>query len=349
MFALLLACSVARADPEAAVVLLSAAAKAITSERCSFTKRNSTRRRGSNCKLVTSCPKPLCFYGTWPKHRPSSGIGKRHWTMFIGIASRSTPPIPEVNANAPGSHRPDRTRKTRAGRAGTATYSATSPQESRPHLGLGWGWGSPLIADIGVAAAGYQLSQSNEGAMLTMAELADLNMRGNTLNTAGWSLLGLAWGLRQRAESGWRFGVGARHGLTHKTPRFELLFEVLSRAPLVLSQPVRLVSSTRWNPPPHFCNPIGHRYRTHTTVLAARGAASLLRHIRIPIGRRISAEPAGERVAFGKVNPCRHGRNGPTALTELASLSYCECTRTGSHIRTKIGSDRAICAALYWR
>jgi hypothetical protein len=51
-----------------------------------------------------------------------------------------------------------------------------------------------LIADIGVGAAGYQLSKSNEGAMVTAAELADLNMRGDRLNTAGWSLLGLGLG-----------------------------------------------------------------------------------------------------------------------------------------------------------
>ncbi len=60
-------------------------------------------------------------------------------------------------------------------------------------LGLGIG-AALLIADIGVAAAGYQLTQSNEGAMLTQGELAELNTQGGRLNAAGWSLLGVGLG-----------------------------------------------------------------------------------------------------------------------------------------------------------
>ena len=58
-------------------------------------------------------------------------------------------------------------------------------------IGVG---GALLLADIGVAAAGYQLGQSNEGAKLTMSELSELNAQGDRLNVAGWSLLGLGLG-----------------------------------------------------------------------------------------------------------------------------------------------------------
>jgi hypothetical protein len=58
-------------------------------------------------------------------------------------------------------------------------------------LGLGAGL---LIADIGVGAAGYRLSQSTEGAAFTVTEWDELTAQGNRLNTAGWCLLGLGVG-----------------------------------------------------------------------------------------------------------------------------------------------------------
>ena len=195
VLALLLACSVARADPEAAVALLSAAAKDHHERAMQFYKAEQYQAARVELQAGYELSKNPVFL--WNLAKASAKLGDRQAALDYVYRYRITldAPDPEVDAFTKDLIGP--TEPAKPAPVAQAPPPIQQPvlkkKSPAPWILIGVG-AALLIADIGVAAAGYQLSQSNEGAMLTMAELADLNMRGNTLNTAGWSLLGLGLG-----------------------------------------------------------------------------------------------------------------------------------------------------------
>lgn len=188
MLAVLLACSVARANPEAAVALLSAAAKDHHERAMEFYRAEQYPAARVELQAGYELSKNPVFL--WNLAKVSAKMGDRQAALDYAQRYRVTleAPDPEVDALVKDLLGPGESPKI------PVTQKPTGKRRSpAPWILLGVGT-ALLIADIGVAAAGYRLSQSNEGAMLTMDELAALNAQGDRLNTAGWSLLGVGLG-----------------------------------------------------------------------------------------------------------------------------------------------------------
>lgn len=195
VLAVVLACSVGRAAPKDAGALLTAAAKDHYERAEQFYKAEQYEAARIEFQAGYDLSKNPVFL--WNLAKASEKIGDRQAALNFAQRYRATltEPDPEV----------DDFLKTVSGSAElskpppvvpmppAAQQSANKKRSPAPWILLGVG-AALLIADIGVAAAGYRLSQSNEGAILTRAELDDLNARGGTLNAAGYSLLGLGLG-----------------------------------------------------------------------------------------------------------------------------------------------------------
>lgn len=195
VLAIVLACSVARANPEAAVALLSAAAKDHHERAMEFYKAEQYQAARIELQAGYELSKNPVFL--WNLAKTSAKMGDRQAAMEYVQRYRVTldAPDPEVDALVKTLNGPEEPSNKPV--VATAQPAVSQPvikkRSPAPWILLGLG-AALLIADIGVGAAGYQLSKSNEGAMVTAAELADLNTRGDRLNTAGWSLLGLGLG-----------------------------------------------------------------------------------------------------------------------------------------------------------
>ncbi len=195
ILAVVLACSVARANPEAAVALLSAAAKDHHERAMEFYKAEQYQAARIELQAGYDLSKNPVFL--WNLAKASAKMGDRQAAIDYVQRYRVTldAPDPEVDAFAKDLLGPTEPAKA----ASVAPVSPVTPQpvikkrSPAPWILLGVG-AALLIADLGIAVAGYQLGQSNEGAMLTADELTDLNARGGRLNAAGWSLLGLGLG-----------------------------------------------------------------------------------------------------------------------------------------------------------
>jgi len=197
--ALILACSVAPsiawADPEAAVALLSTAAKEHHERGMQFYRLEQYPAARIELQAGYDLSKNPVFL--WNLAKTAAKMGERQAAIDYVQRYRVTldTPDPEVDAfvkELMGPSEPTKPVPT------TTTDLAVKPSSGKkrslvPWILIGVG-GALLIADIGVAAAGSQLSQSNEGAKLTMAELGELNAQGDRLNVAGWSLLGIGLG-----------------------------------------------------------------------------------------------------------------------------------------------------------
>lgn len=192
ILAVVLACSVARANPEAAVALLSAAAKDHHERAMEFYRAEQYQAARIELQAGYELSKNPVFL--WNLAKTSARMGDRQAAMDYVQRYRVTldTPDPEVDAFVQALHGP-----AEASKPPTITPATQPPgikkRSPAPWILLGIG-AALLIADIGVAAAGYQLTQSNEGAMLTQGELAELNAQGGRLNAAGWSLLGIGLG-----------------------------------------------------------------------------------------------------------------------------------------------------------
>lgn len=195
VLAIVFACSVARANPEAAVALLSAAAKDHHERAMEFYKAEQYQAARIELQAGYELSKNPVFL--WNLAKTSAKMGDRQAAMEYVQRYRVTldAPDPEVDALVKALNGPEE--PSNKALVATAQPPVSQPvikkRSPAPWILLGLG-AALLIADIGVGAAGYQLSKSNEGAMVTAAELADLNTRGDRLNTAGWSLLGLGLG-----------------------------------------------------------------------------------------------------------------------------------------------------------
>jgi len=188
VLAVVLACSVARADQEAAVALLTAAAQDHYKQGEKLYKAEQYPAARIEFQAGYDLSKNPVFL--WNLAKASAKMGDRQAALDYVQRYRVTLAAPdaEVDAFAKDLLGPAEPPKP------AITEKPTAKKRSPvPWVLLGVG-AAVLIADIGVGAAGYRLSQSNEGALLTMAELADLNAQGNRLNTAGWSLLGVGLG-----------------------------------------------------------------------------------------------------------------------------------------------------------
>ncbi|MBL9005723.1 MAG: hypothetical protein JNJ46_15815 [Myxococcales bacterium] len=199
LLALLLGCfvhvPVALADPEAAVALLSTAAKEHHERGMQFYRLEQYPAARIELQAGYELSKNPVFL--WNLAKAAAKMGDRQAAIDYVQRYRVTldTPDPEVDSFVKELMGPSEPTKLAAT---TATVPAVKPSSGRkrslvPWMLIGVG-GALLIADIGVAAAGSQLSQSNEGAKLTMAELSELNAQGDRLNVAGWSLLGIGLG-----------------------------------------------------------------------------------------------------------------------------------------------------------
>jgi hypothetical protein len=199
LLALILACyvapSVAWADPDAAVALLSTAAKEHHERGMQFYRLEQYQAARVELQAGYDLSKNPVFL--WNLAKASAKMGDRQAAIDYVQRYRVSldTPDPEVDTfvkELTGSGEPLKPVPV------TATDPAVKPSGSKkrspiPWILIGVG-GALLIADIGLAAAGAQLSQSNEGAKLSMSELSELNAQGDRLNVAGWSLLGLGLG-----------------------------------------------------------------------------------------------------------------------------------------------------------
>ncbi|MBL9005072.1 MAG: hypothetical protein JNJ46_12545 [Myxococcales bacterium] len=199
LLALLLGCfvhvPVALADPEAAVALLSTAAKEHHERGMQFYRLEQYQAARIELQAGYDLSKNPVFL--WNLAKAAAKMGDRQAAIDYVQRYRVTldTPDPEVDSfvkELTGPSEP--TKPTSATATAPAVKLPSGKKRSLvPWILIGVG-GALLIADIGVAAAGSQLSQSNEGAKLTMAELGDLNAQGDRLNVAGWSLLGIGLG-----------------------------------------------------------------------------------------------------------------------------------------------------------
>ena len=199
VLALILACSVepsiAWADPEAAVALLSTAAKEHHERGMQFYRLEQYPAARIELQAGYELSKNPVFL--WNLAKTAAKMGDRQAAIDYVQRYRVSldAPDPEVDAFVKDLMGPSEPTKP-APVTATAPVVKSSSGKKRslvPWILIGVG-GALLIADIGVAAAGYQLSQSNEGAKLTMSELSELNAQGDRLNVACWSLLGLGLG-----------------------------------------------------------------------------------------------------------------------------------------------------------
>lgn len=195
VLAVVLACSVARADQEAAVALLTAAAQEHYKHGETLYKAEQYQAARIEFQAGYELSKNPVFL--WNLAKAAGKMGDRQAALDYAQRFRATlsAPDPEVDAlikdltnSAEPSTQPSLVQSQPA-----TQQPVVKKRSPAPWILLGLG-AALLIADIGIGAAGYQLSQSNEGAMLTAAELADLNARGGRLNAAGWSLLGVGLG-----------------------------------------------------------------------------------------------------------------------------------------------------------
>jgi hypothetical protein len=199
VLALLLGCfvhvPVALADPEAAVALLSTAAKEHHERGMQFYRLEQYQAARIELQAGYDLSKNPVFL--WNLAKAAAKMGDRQAAIDYVQRYRISldAPDPEVESfvnDLTGSGEPSKPAPL------TTTAPLVKPSSGKkrslvPWILIGVG-GALLIADIGVAAAGSQLSQSNEGAKLTMAELSELNAQGDKLNAAGWSLLGIGLG-----------------------------------------------------------------------------------------------------------------------------------------------------------
>jgi tetratricopeptide (TPR) repeat protein len=188
VLAVVLSCSVARADQEAAVALLTAAAQDHYKQGEKLYKAEQYPAARIEFQAGYDLSKNPVFL--WNLAKASGKMGDRQAALDYVQRYRVTLAAPDPEVDAFAKELIDQAEAPKAPVPQKPTVKKRSPV---PWVLLGVG-AALLIADIGVGGAGYQLSQSNEGAMLTMAELADLNARGDRLNTAGWSLLGVGLG-----------------------------------------------------------------------------------------------------------------------------------------------------------
>lgn len=195
VLAVVLACSVARAAPNDAAARLTAAAKDHYERADQFYKAEQYEAARIEFQAGYDLSKNPVFL--WNLAKASEKMGQRQVALDFAQRFRATLTEPDQEVDdfikslsgpaEPGKPSPVAHMPPAAGQ------SVNKKRSPAPWILLGIG-AALLIADIGVAAAGYQLSQSNEGAMLTRAELDDLNARGGSLNAAGYSLLGLGLG-----------------------------------------------------------------------------------------------------------------------------------------------------------
>jgi len=199
LLALLLGCfvhvPVALADPEAAVALLSAAAKEHHERGMQFYRLEQYQAARIELQAGYDLSKNPVFL--WNLAKAAAKMGDRQAAIDYVQRYRVTldAPDPEVDSFVKDLMGPSEPAKSASATTTTPTAKPSSGKNRSvvPWILIGVG-GALLIADIGVAAAGSQLSQSNEGAKLTMAELSGLNAQGDRLNVAGWSLLGIGLG-----------------------------------------------------------------------------------------------------------------------------------------------------------
>ena len=199
LLALLLGClfdvSLALADPEAAVALLSTAAKEHHERGMQFYRLEQYPAARIELQAGYELSKNPVFL--WNLAKAAAKMGDRQAAIDYVQRYRVTldTPDPEVDSFVKELMGPSE--PTKPASATTTAPAVKLPSGKKrslvPWILIGVG-GALLIADIGLAAAGSQLSQSNEGAKLTMAELSELNAQGDRLNAAGWSLLGIGLG-----------------------------------------------------------------------------------------------------------------------------------------------------------
>lgn len=187
--------SIAWADPEAAVALLSTAAKEHHERGMQFYRLEQYPAARIELQAGYELSKNPVFL--WNLAKTAAKMGDRQAAIDYVQRYRISldAPDPEVEAFVKDLMGPSDPAKPVPV---TPTAPVVKPSSGKkrslvPWILIGVG-GALLIADIGVAAAGSQLSQSNEGAKLTMAEVGELNAQGDRLNVAGWSLLGLGLG-----------------------------------------------------------------------------------------------------------------------------------------------------------
>jgi len=195
VLAVLLACSVGRAAPKDAGALLTAAAKDHYERAEQFYKAEQYDAARIEFQAGYDLSKNPVFL--WNLAKASEKMGDRQAALDFAQRFRATltEPDPEVDAFVKSLLGPADPNKPPSGTPVPPVVEKPVIRKRSPApwilIGLG---GALLIADIGVAVAGAQLSKSNEGAMLTRAELDDLNARGGRLNAAGFSLLGIGLG-----------------------------------------------------------------------------------------------------------------------------------------------------------
>jgi hypothetical protein len=199
LLALLLGCFVdvpaARANPEAAVALLSTAAKEHHERGMQFYRLEQYQAARIELQAGYDLSKNPVFL--WNLAKSAAKMGDRQAAIDYVQRYRVTldAPDPEVDSFVKELMGPSEPTNpaTATTTAPTVKPASGKKRSMVPWILIGVG-GALLIADIGVAAAGYQLSQSNEEAKLTMTELGELNAQGDRLNIAGWSLLGIGLG-----------------------------------------------------------------------------------------------------------------------------------------------------------
>lgn len=201
VLAVVLTCSVARADPEAAVPMLTAAAKDHHEKAMEFYKAEQYQAARVELQAGYELSKNPVFL--WNLAKVAAKMGDRQAALDYVQRYRVTldAPDPEVDAlekNLRGPGEPTQPPTTMQVQPVPSPPKVVArpdilKRSPAPWILLGVG-AALLIADIGVAAAGYRLSKDNEGAMLTRAELDDLNARGGRLNAVGWSLFGIGLG-----------------------------------------------------------------------------------------------------------------------------------------------------------
>jgi hypothetical protein len=195
VLAVLLVCSLGRAAPKDAGALLTAAAKDHYERAEQFYKAEQYEAARIEFQAGYDLSKNPVFL--WNLAKASAKMGDRKAALDFVQRYRVTltEADPEVDDFVKSLYGPAEPDKPSQGTPAPPVVEKPIIKKRSPApwilLGIG---GALLIADIGVAAAGYQLSTSNEGAMVTRAELDDLNARGDRLNTAGWSLLGIGLG-----------------------------------------------------------------------------------------------------------------------------------------------------------
>lgn len=195
VLAVVLACSVARAAPNDAAARLTAAAKDHYERADQFYKAEQYEAARIEFQAGYDLSKNPVFL--WNLAKASEKMGQRQTALDFAQRFRATLTEPDQEVDdfikslsspaEPGKPPPVASMPPAIGQ------SVNKKRSPAPWILIGIG-AALLIADIGVAAAGYQLSQSNEGAMLTRAELDDLNARGGSLNVAAYSLLGVGLG-----------------------------------------------------------------------------------------------------------------------------------------------------------